>query len=417
MLHQAAGQDGGGGDHIVPAVHRGGLEGGGLDVPAQPGKEPGHPQLPQNRDDEHPKDHRRSVHRLGVEDLPHRGLGQVRPRSPGSTRPPPGRRCIHTGRGRRGWSASAGCWDPETPAGSPPRRPRPRGCSPRRPQGPPTRKTPPPAPCPGTAGRCTGCPPPPASFPTIRQTAGSPGSGRPSRTAAAAVLSWSPHLSRLSCSMLCALPHPGAGEKKNPQASCLCLARGSIHCHLGDPAVSAPPAHVWVIIPHAPHRKARLTSGPRKPPALPRARLALPRISCKIGENPVPFPPFLSGGAYGPRPALSWKYPLPPLGPRWISWPGRGDGGRRPALPGPGRRGNSGAPPWGPEKVEGPRTPSSSWACSLGRRGPPPRPPELEDDRPPEYTSQDIAQALQDRKGFRDLVPGGAAAGEGPLPL
>ena len=79
MLHQAAGQDGGGGDHIVPAVHRGGLEGGGLDVPAQPGKEPGHPQLPQNRDDEHPKDHRRSVHRLGVEDLPHRGLGQVRP--------------------------------------------------------------------------------------------------------------------------------------------------------------------------------------------------------------------------------------------------------------------------------------------------------------------------------------------------
>lgn len=35
----------------------------------------------------------------------------------------------------------------------------------------------------------------------------------------------------------------------------------------------------------------------------------------------------------------------------------------------------------------------------------PPVPQKLEDDRPPEYTSQDIAQALQDRKGFRDLVP------------
>ena len=68
--------------------------------------------------------------------------------------------------------------------------------------------------------------------------------------------------------------------------------------------------------------------------------------------------------------------------------------------------GNSGALPWGPEKVEG----AKNTLIQLGLLPSdaavlPPVPQKLEDDRPPEYTSQDIAQALQDRKGFRDLVP------------
>ena len=68
--------------------------------------------------------------------------------------------------------------------------------------------------------------------------------------------------------------------------------------------------------------------------------------------------------------------------------------------------GNSGALPWGPEKVEG----AKNTLIQLGLLPSdaavlPPVPQKLEDDRPPEYTAQDIAQALQDRKGFRDLVP------------
>ena len=68
--------------------------------------------------------------------------------------------------------------------------------------------------------------------------------------------------------------------------------------------------------------------------------------------------------------------------------------------------GTSGALPWGPEKVEG----AKNTLIQLGLLPSdaavlPPVPQKLEDDRPPEYTSQDIAQALQDRKGFRDLVP------------
>jgi len=62
--------------------------------------------------------------------------------------------------------------------------------------------------------------------------------------------------------------------------------------------------------------------------------------------------------------------------------------------------GNSGALPWGPEKVEG----AKNTLIQLGLLPSdaavlPPVPQKLEDDRPPEYTSQDIAQALQDRKG------------------
>ena len=87
----------------------------------------------------------------------------------------------------------------------------------------------------------------------------------------------------------------------------------------------------------------------------------------------------LAGRATGTPPCSTW------------SWP-------------PG--GNSGALPWGPEKVEG----AKNTLIQLGRLPSdaavlPPVPQKLEDDRPPEYTSQDIAQALQDRKGFRDLVP------------
>ena len=64
--------------------------------------------------------------------------------------------------------------------------------------------------------------------------------------------------------------------------------------------------------------------------------------------------------------------------------------------------GNSGALPWGPEKVEG----AKNTLIQLGLLPSdaavlPPVPQKLEDDRPPEYTSQDIAQALQDRMGFR----------------
>lgn len=68
--------------------------------------------------------------------------------------------------------------------------------------------------------------------------------------------------------------------------------------------------------------------------------------------------------------------------------------------------GNSGALPWGPERVEG----AKNTLLQLGlipadQNVLPPVPQKLEDDHPPEYTAQDIAQALQNQQGFRDLVP------------
>lgn len=67
---------------------------------------------------------------------------------------------------------------------------------------------------------------------------------------------------------------------------------------------------------------------------------------------------------------------------------------------------HSGALPWGPERVEG----AKNTLLQLGlipedQAVLPPVPQKLEDDRPPEYSAQDIAQALQNQAGFRDLVP------------
>ena len=80
--------------------------------------------------------------------------------------------------------------------------------------------------------------------------------------------------------------------------------------------------------------------------------------------------------------------------------------------------GNSGALPWGPEKVEG----AKNTLIQLGLLPSdaavlPPSPRSWRTTGPPEYTSQDIAQALQDTEGLQGPGPGGgAAAGEGPLP-
>ena len=57
---------------------------------------------------------------------------------------------------------------------------------------------------------------------------------------------------------------------------------------------------------------------------------------------------------------------------------------------------HSGALPWGPERVEG----AKNTLLQLGlipedQAVLPPVPQKLEDDRPPEYSAQDIAQALQ----------------------
>lgn len=67
---------------------------------------------------------------------------------------------------------------------------------------------------------------------------------------------------------------------------------------------------------------------------------------------------------------------------------------------------DSGALPWGPEQVE--RAQNALVQMGLIRSDTPVRPQapaKLEDDRPPEYTTQDIAQALQAGGGFQALVP------------
>lgn len=67
---------------------------------------------------------------------------------------------------------------------------------------------------------------------------------------------------------------------------------------------------------------------------------------------------------------------------------------------------DSGALPWGPQRVEGAQ--STLIRLGLIHSDTPVRPQQpvkLEDDRPPEYTTQDIAQALQTSGGFQALVP------------
>ncbi len=209
--------------------------------------------------------------------FPHRGLGQVRPDHQDQRGHHPGRRCIHTGHGRRGGRRPPVAGPCGTPAGSPPRRPRPRGCSPRRPQGPPTRKTPRQHLAQAQQGRCTGCPPPPPAFPP---PGGRRGESRfwasfTNSRSSSFVMVPSPLTSFLFHAM-CPSPPRCRRKKKNPQASCLCLARGSIHCHLGPGGLCTACTCLGDYT-TAPHRKARLTSGPRKPPPpAPWARLALP---------------------------------------------------------------------------------------------------------------------------------------------
>lgn len=67
---------------------------------------------------------------------------------------------------------------------------------------------------------------------------------------------------------------------------------------------------------------------------------------------------------------------------------------------------NSGALPWGPDRVEAAQnTLLRLGLISSDTPVQPPRPEKLEDDRPPDYTTQDIAQAFQNDGGFKALVP------------
>lgn len=67
---------------------------------------------------------------------------------------------------------------------------------------------------------------------------------------------------------------------------------------------------------------------------------------------------------------------------------------------------NSGALPWGPDQVEAAQnTLLRLGLISSDTPGSAPRPEKLEDDRPPDYTTQDIAQAFQNDGGFKALVP------------
>ena len=67
---------------------------------------------------------------------------------------------------------------------------------------------------------------------------------------------------------------------------------------------------------------------------------------------------------------------------------------------------NSGALPWGPDQVEAAQNPLLRLGLiSSDTPVQPPRPEKLEDDRPPDYTTQDIAQAFQNDGGFKALVP------------
>ena len=67
---------------------------------------------------------------------------------------------------------------------------------------------------------------------------------------------------------------------------------------------------------------------------------------------------------------------------------------------------NSGALPWGPDQVEAAQnTLLRLGLISSDTPVQPPRPEKLEDDRPPDYTTQDIAQAFQNDGGFKALVP------------
>lgn len=66
----------------------------------------------------------------------------------------------------------------------------------------------------------------------------------------------------------------------------------------------------------------------------------------------------------------------------------------------------SAALPWGPEQVER----AKNTLIQLGLISSdtpvlPPQPVKLEDDRPPDYTTQDIALALENGSGFKALVP------------
>ena len=78
---------------------------------------------------------------------------------------------------------------------------------------------------------------------------------------------------------------------------------------------------------------------------------------------------------------------------------------------------NSGALPWGPDQVEAAQnTLLRLGLISSDTPVQPPRPEKLEDDRPPDYTTQDIAQAFQNDGLQGPGAGGGAEAGEGPLP-
>lgn len=67
---------------------------------------------------------------------------------------------------------------------------------------------------------------------------------------------------------------------------------------------------------------------------------------------------------------------------------------------------HSDALPWPPERVEqAQRELLDLGLIASDTPVQPPRPAKLEDDRPPEYTTQDIAMAMESQAGFRALVP------------
>lgn len=67
---------------------------------------------------------------------------------------------------------------------------------------------------------------------------------------------------------------------------------------------------------------------------------------------------------------------------------------------------NSGALPWEPQRVEEAQGALIQMGLIASDTPVRPQPPaKLEDDRPPEYTTQDIALALQNGGGFQALVP------------
>ena len=77
MLCQACQQHGAGGDAVVAAVGGGGLQGGGADERTQLAVEPGQPQLHGDGRDQHTGGHGAEFHGGGIQDLLHRGLGQL----------------------------------------------------------------------------------------------------------------------------------------------------------------------------------------------------------------------------------------------------------------------------------------------------------------------------------------------------